>query len=249
MTKKERRLARHERRVSRRALLKGAGAAVAAVTASLFLPGMARMVHSEVVKTVKHPMWDRLLDHVSRQSIGFRAEDRRPELTRWIRGLVLCPKEPQQALLLVGPDCSGKTTFHQAMGLLLPPRAVVQFPEEMRYPMMGSTDDADARAQREARLKEAWLLAVREHPSLFVSLYKTPHFRAGRYLKWCLTWNQQVEWNKGQNMEEPGNGVQRLPPVQKYEVGRLVTTTPRFDLLRRLEDECNDFRATLMKAA
>lgn len=122
---KRKKKASSNRKVSRRALLKGAGAAVAAVTASLFIPGVPRMVHSEVVRVAPCPTWDRLLNHISRQTTGLQASDRRPELDRWVHGLVMRPHEPQPALLLLGPQCSGKRTFHHAMGSLLPDQAVV----------------------------------------------------------------------------------------------------------------------------
>ena len=38
-----------------------------------------------------------------------------------------------------------------------------------------------------------------------------------------------------------------MPNVQRYEVGLLVTTVPRLDLLRRLEDERDAFRQTLFR--
>jgi hypothetical protein len=205
---------------------------VAFATASLFLP---RMVHSAVSKTANHPTWDRLLDHISQQS-GFNARSRRPELHRWIHGLILRPTEKQEPLMLIGPDCSGKTTFHQAMGLLLPPRAVVRFPEEMQYPRTGEAVEA-SRSQREARLKEAWLMVTQQHPSLFTALFNKQRQREGRYLKWCLTWKQPVEWGE----------VKRLPPVEKYEPTILVSTMP--DMLHRLEDERDTFRQTLLRAA
>jgi hypothetical protein len=242
MTAKQmRKQARHERRVSRRALLRGAGAAVAAVTASLFLP---RMVHSAVSKPVDHPTWDRLLDHISQSANVWNPQNRRPELHRWIHGLILRPKEEQEPLLLIGPDCSGKTTFHEAMGLLLPPRAVVRFPEEMQYPSTNERSNergqAYPRFQREARMKEAWLMVTEQHPALFVNLWSKQRQREGRYLKWCLTWTQQVDWDQN---------VRRLPPVQvqKYEPTILVSTTPRLDLLKRLKDERDAFRQSLLR--
>ena len=218
---------------------RGAGAAVAAVTASLLVP---RMVHSAISEP-KHPTWDCVLDHVSQSANVWNPQNRRPELHRWIHGLILRPKEEQQPLLLIGPDCSGKTTFHEAMGLLLPPRAVVRFPEEMQYPNSNDravkpTHDPNVRA----KLKEAWLMVTSDHPALFTALWSKQRQREGRYLKWCLTWTQQVDWDQN---------VRRLPPVQvqKYEPTILVSTIPRFDLLKRLEDERDAFRQSLLRYA
>ena len=103
--------------------------------------------------------------------------------------------------------------------------------------------DLEARDQREARLKEAWLMATCQHPAMFARLFNKPRFRDGRYLKWCLTWNGDVEWNPD---------VRRLPPVapppvQRYDVGILATTVPKIDLLRRLEDERDAYRQTLFR--
>jgi len=217
------------KKVSRRALLKGAGAAVAAVTASLFIP---RMVHSEVVKIGPTPTWDRLLNHISRQT-GLRTSDRRPELDRWVHGLVMRPHEPQPALLLTGPQCSGKRMFHHAMGLLLPDQAVVSYPLQVAYSRVEPRPDwAIKRDEWEAMLKRAWLMTADGHPGRLTGLFGRDRFRYGRYLKWCLTHTQDVD---------------EMPNVQRYEVGLLVTTVPRLDLLNRLEDERDAFLQTLFR--
>ena len=63
-------------------------------------------------------------------------------------------------------------------------------------------------------------------------LFGKKDLRHGRYLKWCLTHTQDVD---------------EMPNVQRYEVGLLVTTVPRLDLLNRLEDERDAFRQTLFR--
>jgi len=232
MTAKQmRKQARHERRVSRRALLKGADAAVAAVTASLFIP---RMVHSEVVKIAPCPTWDRLLNHISRPT-GLHTSDRRPELDRWVHGLTTRPHEPQPALLLIGPECSGKRTFHHAMGLLLTDRAVIRYPQQVYHARLEPAPDwALDWNDWNAWLEGAWLMTHSGHPGRLTGLIRRDIRRNGRYIKWCLTHTQDVD---------------EMPNVQRHDVGLLATTVPRLDLLRRLEDEREAFRGTLLRYA
>ena len=230
--KQERRRARHARRVSRRALLKQAGTAVAAVTASLFIP---RMVHAGPSRK-PHPTWDLLLDRVGAKryptlgdppAISSTADG---GLRGWVHGLVLRPDKPQRALLLTGPAASGKTTFHQAMGLLLPPNSVVQYPGH--FP-----DSRDAHQREwEEMLERAWLMVIDDVPGLHGRTFGVNRWRVGRYLKWCLTFNGPV--------------TTPLPNVQHYEIEqdeRLAM--PKTILLRRLEDERDAFQRTLRNYA
>lgn len=115
-----RRVRRAKSRLSRRALLKGAGVAAVGLAASLVCP---RMVHAILPKPIPHPTWDMLLDHV-----GANPNPGGVELRSWIHDLVLRPTRPQRALLLTGPETNGKTVFHNAMGLLLPEGGVVRMP-------------------------------------------------------------------------------------------------------------------------
>jgi hypothetical protein len=218
------------KQVSRRALLKGAGAAVAAITASLFIP---RMVHSEVLKTATHPTWDRLLGHIGRQTVGLHAPDRTPELNRWVHGLVMRPTEPQPALLLIGPENSGKRTFHHAMGLLLPDHSVIQYPQQMFQSQLKPAPTwALIHEDWKTMLENAWLIAAEGHPGRFVKLFGADRFRHRRYLKWCLTHTADVDV---------------IPNVQRFEVGLLASSIPRPDLFNRLEDEADAFRQTLFR--
>ncbi len=237
MTKKERRKARHERRVatrvSRRALLKRAGAAVAELAASL-LP-FPRMVHRETSKPASHPTWDHLLNHYGR----------RPELDRWINGLVAQPSKPQPALLLVGSQCSGKSTFHEAMQLLLPEKAVLHYPQEypptrLRYAIDRKANFAEVRisqfelAQLDETVKRAWLIVIKGQTENCVNLFERSTWNAGRYLKWCLTSTREVD---------------DVPNVQHHYPRLLNTTIPKSDLMRRLEDERDAFCRTLLRYA
>jgi len=121
---------------TRRALLKRAGSAALATSAALVIP---RMVHANPTpKATAHPTWDELLDHVGARTYPLLGEpfgpakDGRHRLREWVGGLVLHPARPQRALLLTGPEASGKTMFHDAMGLLLPTGGVVQVPGDFR---------------------------------------------------------------------------------------------------------------------
>jgi hypothetical protein len=169
-----------------------------------------RMVHTE---RFNHPTWDKLLNHIS-QPMGLQAS-RRHELNHWVHGL-LSPTTAMPALVLAGPECGGKTTFHEAMGLLLPDRAVLHVPMKCR--------------QEEwlARLREAWLMVIEGHPERYAGLFGKLHFRNGRYLKWCVTSNHAVD---------------PMPDVQQFEVGMLATTAP--NMLRRLADEREAFLESL----
>jgi len=189
-----------------------------------------RMVYNKVRTPACHPTWDNILNHIGRQILGLQNVDRRPELNLWVHGLVLQPEKKQPALLLIGPECSGKTVFHEAMGLLLPPRAVLHFPDEARQFNWPALDDR--KAAWEERLRQTWLVVVQDTPTGYVNQFRRPKRRDERYLKWCLTHTHDVE---------------PLPNVQRFDVGLLGTTVPRTDLLRRLEDECEAFQRTLAK--
>lgn len=120
--------------------------------------------------------------------------------------MVLQPDRRQPALLLIGPQCSGKTTFRLAMGLLLPPLAVVQYPDEVRLLHWQTLDDRTT--AWEERLGQAWLAVTQDEPARYVKLFRHPERRDGRYLKWCLTHTHNVD---------------PLPNVQRFDVGLLAT--------------------------
>jgi hypothetical protein len=95
-----------------------------------FCPVRGKMSHYHAMPTkprpAAHPTWDRILEHVGRSSTA--ADDVGSLLLKeWVRDLVLRPDKPQPGLLLTGPEVSGKTTFHEAMGLLLPAGTVMSF--------------------------------------------------------------------------------------------------------------------------
>lgn len=190
--------ARHDRRVAHRKAPK---------EYPMTLP--MRMVHTERIRAVGHPTWDRLFEHVAHDRFNYR----RLELNEWVRGLLLRPDVPQPALLLAGPACGGKTTFRMAMGLLLPPKAVVQFPPS-----------------RDA-LRDAWVMHYQGYPGRIAALLRR-EIREERYLKWILDHDKAVE---------------PLHNVRHFNVLQLRTTVPRSDLLRRLEDEADDFRSSLTR--
>ena len=240
--KQERKKARHDRRVANRAKMRTATApalklyvaptdnlpavqtptapAVARLRTTLLLQSPMIVPHVHTARA-GHPTWDRLLNHVGR----YRLSDKRAELDRWVQGL-LQPGQTQPALLLTGPECSGKTTFYQAMGLLLPDRAVVRFPEAAEY-----CRGRGGQAAWQRCLQEAWLMVVEGRPDRYVNLFAKPDLRGDRYLKWCLTHNQALE----------------LENVEHFEVGLLATTVP--DLLNRLEDERGAFLQTFRRRA
>ncbi len=172
--KQERKKARHDRRVANRAKLKKSTLKLYAPDSLVVrstIPAVEQLraalsmtiptVHTEL-RSVKHPTWDRLLNHLGR----YRFSDRRAELRCWVQGL-LSPTKPQPPLLLTGPECSGKTIFHQAMGLLLPDRAIVHYPTEARF-SRSHPNPAEAWQQR---LQEAWLMVVENQPDRFVNLF------------------------------------------------------------------------------
>jgi len=225
--KQERKRARHARRVSRRKLLRRAG--VAAI--SIFIP---RMVHSEVVKPTMHPTWDSLLDHVGARRYP-TASDSPIEwfgqtnggLRTWVHDLVLRPHEPQPTLLLTGPTASGKSMFHEAMGLLLPRGGTVHVchrPDPLRNKFLA--------------IRGAWLMVV-EGPSerdIDTFVNSAPKLNdEGRYLKWCLTHSRRID--------------RLLPNIAHFDAKPPAIIIPKPDLIRRLEDECDAFRRTLRQAA
>ena len=115
---------------TRRALLKRAGTVALVTSAALAVP---RWVHAEptMPRVTLHPTWDTLLDCVGAKTYprlgeSGPARDGRDLLKEWVHGLVLQPHEPQSALLLTG-RANDTRPFPQAMGLLLPAQAVVEY--------------------------------------------------------------------------------------------------------------------------
>lgn len=164
-----------------------------------------------------HPTWDRLLDRIGQ---GLEYGDKgEMQLRWWIHDLVLSPKTPQPALLLTGPECSGKHTFHEAMKLLLPDRSVIY------YSQHGSGNWTDM-------MQRAWLMVIEGHPERFVGLFRHNRYIKNRYLKWCLTHTQSVD---------------PMPDVQHFDLQVLGTTSPQSDLIRQLAKERWAFRQTLTR--
>ncbi len=174
------------------------------------------MVHSELT-SVSHPTWDQLLDRIGQgMKLG---EAGKIHLRCWVHDLVMCPDTPQPALLLTGPECSGKHTFHEAMRLLLPDHSVVCYSQRC----------SDHWAEM---LQQVWLMVMQGHPERFIRVFGRPRRCNNRCLKWCITHTQPVE---------------PISNVQQFEVRLLPTTIPRHELMRRLEREREAFRRTLTK--
>ena len=212
VSKSKRKRGRRARRASRSKAMRRR-AATFALSASLVVP---RMVHTEL-RSVSHPTWDRLLDRIGQ---GMRlGAGGRLQLRCWVHDLVMSPKTPQPALLLTGPECSGKHTFHKAMGLLLPDHSIIYYSQHCS----GNWNEM---------LRRAWLMVIEGHPERFIGLFGHQHRCEDRYLKWCLTHTQSVD---------------PMPNVRHFEVGLLATTIPRSDLVRRLEDERDAFQRTLTR--
>ena len=114
--KRERKRARHARRVANRAKLKKPAMKLYVTTDNLpairtpTAPTVTRLRTSLLLQSsmivpyvhtarAGHPTWDRLLNHIGR----YRLSNRRAELDRWVHGL-LQPGQAQPALLLTGPS-------------------------------------------------------------------------------------------------------------------------------------------------
>ena len=217
--------------LTRRSLLKGAGAAIGLVATSFF----PRMIHSAT--GVSHPAWDSLLNH----HIGHSFGDRRTDLIRWIHDLVLRPDMPQAVLLLTGD--SSKEMFPKAMELLLP-KKVVHFPEDvpttrvqydLRRGMLTRVKQfspTEAQQQKWLQsLEHAWLMVLNDSPKVTYRLFDRPRQRDGRYIKWCILRTNDIGWP---------NGILNVFhfPVKPGPGGP--------DFLRRLRDESDAFRQTLL---
>ena len=184
------------------------------------------MVHAILPKPIPHPTWDMLLDHV-----GANPNPGGVELRSWIHDLVLRPTRPQRALLLTGPETNGKTVFHDAMGLLLPPGGIVQFPGD------GSVDlEAllpGRQRVKEVHLDDAWLAVLNDVPGLYAQLFEKPRYHQGRFLKWSLTHPRAIE--------------RPMPNVIRFDVRPPALVIP--DIIRLLEDERDAFERTLQRYA
>lgn len=218
MTKKERKMARHNRRVknrlSRRALLKAGVAAVAACTSLVPIRATALMVPVPIkanVPAVVAPTWERLLNHVGNKD---------PRLRAWVHDLVLRPKEPQRPLLLTGDDRRSKALFHDAMRLLLPGGV-----HRVWYPG----------AEKLAVNFHAWLAVMEEYDEQCIQLVRGwmagAMWEEDHYLKWSMTQIEPLGC-------EPSN-------VIRFDVHR--PTTLSFDLAR-LSRERDTFYRSLKAA-
>jgi hypothetical protein len=107
-------------RLTRRKLLAG-------VAGLLLSSPFTRFVHAETAAP-KHDQfthWNMLVDHV-RDSDPFDRNLADEFIRSWIAKLVHTPEERTSAIVLVGPHCSGKTTFHQALGTLVAPKDYIR---------------------------------------------------------------------------------------------------------------------------
>ncbi len=138
----------------------------------------------------------------------------------WVSGL-LRPSKPQPPLLLTGPANSGKTTFHDAMLL---PKDSVLWPWKLR--------DLESWLV----LRGIWMMVVEGCPPYYIHILgnRTPELnRDGRYLKWCLTNRERIE----------------EPRILQFDLKPPALLIPKPDMIRRLEDERDDFRSTLLRYA
>ena len=187
------------------------------IHAATFAIAASHIVSRTAWRSLSHPTWDRLLDHIG-QGMRFGNEGE-TQLRCWVHDLVLNPETPQPALLLTGPECSGKHTFHEAMKLLLPDRSVIYYSQHC------SGNWAEM-------MQRAWLMVIEGHPERFVGLFRHKRHHNDRYLKWCLTHTQSVN---------------PMPAVQHFDVRLLATTIPQSDLIRRLAEEREAFRRSLTR--
>jgi hypothetical protein len=166
MTKQERKRARHARRVASRAIAKKGREIGDILVTNLFarkslVPYVAPPIAPPRFR--KHPTWDQLLNFGGNR------------IRSWVSGLLLRPSEPQQPLLLTGPQRSGKTMFHDAMLL---PKDSILWPWDLR----------DLKSW--LVLRGIWMMVVEGCPPYYAHILgnsrQEPN-RDGRYLKWCLT--------------------------------------------------------------
>lgn len=80
----------------------------------------------------EHPTWDRILDHIGQTLTPYVEENQYCQLhhietgasylLHWIANLIQHPKSPLPYLFLYGPQNTGKSTLHEAIGLLFKER-------------------------------------------------------------------------------------------------------------------------------
>lgn len=166
-------------------------------------------VHSEIPTIRRTETWDMVVDHIGRGAI--HSAD---YITNWL-AMMLHPDVPQDGLLLVGPTNSGKTTFHRAASLLLPP---------------------DATWEAERYLSESELSPILANAKLFVldgnhlefSSFGSPRLkRKDRYMKWIQCVN--------------ADPVPYPRHFTKIECEALNTIIPTHALFARLLDERAEF--------
>jgi len=178
-------------------------------------------------------------------------------LRDWVHGLVHHPTRPQRALLLTGSEVQSKTVFHDAMGLLLPDRGVLRFPEDFRFQGLAEGADPSDQSDRakwlerfrlhiegqrddnDRQLKAAWLVVVEGAMALHMlhlRAFEQPRYRDGRFLKWSLASDHH-------ELRRP------ITNTIRFDVRPPALVIPKPDLIRRLEDEREAFQATLQRYA
>lgn len=223
----------------RRKLLKAGAIALAAAAMSplVITPRVAyanesapsivpRAVHCEAPKRVvqqQHPFFDVVINHSSRNiKIDRRQDgrwlksvadwDNRQWLEAWITHTVRNPNTQLPGLVLVGPECSGKSTLHEALSLLVPAETIAFHlrldgtPKYTRLCIQEETDDASA---------EYLAHVAQQHPGRRLYL---PHARV-LYVSSRPTALSETE------------------SFREISFDQLKRPIPKRDLLRRLQDE------------
>ncbi|MFA5313691.1 MAG: primase-helicase family protein, partial [Methanomassiliicoccales archaeon] len=162
----------------------------------------------------------------------------------WIASLFQCPSEPLPYLFLYGPQNSGKSILHEALGLLVNGRGICRadhaltsasgFNAELENSILCVVEETDLKHNKQAynRIKD-WVtsiqIAIRK---LFTNLY---------------TVNNTTHWIHCANERSACPIFPGDTRIVMCYVGELENSIPKSELLYQLEKEAPDFLAEILK--
>lgn len=228
---------KHKHKQTRRRLLTSLGASAVVAAGLATVP----FVHSSPSRPAEssHAYWNVVLNHAS-QKLNPSPEKGSDWLRSWIATMLREPKRRICGLSLVGPECSGKTTFHKAVGLLLP---------DMEYAVTKRASFAELLV----RHGDTRLVVLEGDTTSLPEKLKVSHSLLASRFQFRPDASEAASVpNMSHWMQVSRTTPEDFEPgewLREIAFDQLKKPIPRRDLLRRLEDEQDAFMASLSDAA